>query len=365
MGAKGRSGLILSEWQDRFGIERACQKYLFSHHWPKGFSCPQCQGTQYWTIQRDERTTPLYECSGCHHQTSLTSGTIFHRTKVPLRIWFRAIVLMDAKSETSSVRSLSRTLGISESTMALIMRKIQRATAGGLGDELNELIEWWAHRTPDDSVRGLQFHIMRHVVIQSWARRQRLTGPLRHKTLPEKRQRTGPKWSPRSIILALQQSYRLTGYCSMHRWTREKRNPTVYIIRRSFGSWKAAWQAAGFEVSRHRATAADVVATLQSVGTFVPEQEWRDQRRFPSATTIRRVFGSWPAAWQAAGLWQPQPTVKEQILVRMAAVGRYYTTGEWTRAGMRPAVSTICGYFGSWVAAWEAAGIHASRTRER
>ena len=80
--------MTLLEWQDHFGMEDTCQKYLFQQRWPKGFVCPQCQGKTYWTVQRSDRTAPLYECTGCGHQASLTAETLFHRTKVGLRVWF-------------------------------------------------------------------------------------------------------------------------------------------------------------------------------------------------------------------------------------------------------------------------------------
>ncbi len=121
--------MTLIEWQDKFSTEEACQNHLFSQRWPEGFSCPKCQGTQYWKIERSDRTTPLYECVTCHHQVSLTAGTLFHRTKVPLRVWFFAIFLIAVDKGGKSALALSRELGLRYATAWLMHHKIQQAMA--------------------------------------------------------------------------------------------------------------------------------------------------------------------------------------------------------------------------------------------
>ncbi len=71
--------MTLRERQDHFGTEDACQKYLFQPRWPKGFVWPQRQGKTYWTVQRSDQTAPVYECTGCGHQASLTVGSVQSR----------------------------------------------------------------------------------------------------------------------------------------------------------------------------------------------------------------------------------------------------------------------------------------------
>ena len=68
----------------KFDTDEACQAYLSSQHWPDGLDCRRCDGRKYWTIQRSDRTTPLYEYAECHYHASVTGGTIFHRTQVAL-----------------------------------------------------------------------------------------------------------------------------------------------------------------------------------------------------------------------------------------------------------------------------------------
>jgi Zn ribbon nucleic-acid-binding protein len=74
------------EFQDRFGTEEACEQYLFQCKWPEGFECPRCGNDYYYYVKRRR----LLECIECGHQTSLTAGTIMHRTRTPLRKWFIA-----------------------------------------------------------------------------------------------------------------------------------------------------------------------------------------------------------------------------------------------------------------------------------
>ncbi len=121
--------MTILEWQDQFPTDEACREYLFKQRWPEGFLCPQCQGQKYWTIQRSERTAPLYECTQCHHQTSVTAGTLFHRTKVALRVWFMAIFMVAVDKGGQSALTLSRELGLKYVTAWLLHHKIQQAMA--------------------------------------------------------------------------------------------------------------------------------------------------------------------------------------------------------------------------------------------
>jgi hypothetical protein len=60
---------------------------------------------------------------------SVTAGTIFHRTKVPLRVWFLAIFLMAVDKGGKSALAVSRKLGLRYATAQLLHHKIQAAMA--------------------------------------------------------------------------------------------------------------------------------------------------------------------------------------------------------------------------------------------
>ena len=121
--------MTLLEWQVRFGTAEGCYAYLYAARWPEGFRCPGCAGTKAWRVQRGDRGSPLYECAACHHQASLTAGTIFHRTKVPLPVWFLALYLMAVDKGGKSALALHRELGVAYRTAWLLHHKIQHAMA--------------------------------------------------------------------------------------------------------------------------------------------------------------------------------------------------------------------------------------------
>jgi len=66
--------------------EAACLEYLTRLRWPDGFVCPRCGANVAWRTSRG-----LWCCQRCGVQTSVTAGTIFHRTRKPLRLWFRTM----------------------------------------------------------------------------------------------------------------------------------------------------------------------------------------------------------------------------------------------------------------------------------
>src|SRR5665809_168321 len=70
-----------------FCPEEDCLEYLARLRWPGGFVCPACGGDKSWRTAR----RGMWMCSGCGRQTSVTAGTIFHRSHTPLTTWFAAI----------------------------------------------------------------------------------------------------------------------------------------------------------------------------------------------------------------------------------------------------------------------------------
>lgn len=70
----------LAEFEQRFRSEEACRDYLRALRWPEGFRCPKCQGARAWPVGRGV----LMEWATCGHQTSVTAGTIFQDSRMPL-----------------------------------------------------------------------------------------------------------------------------------------------------------------------------------------------------------------------------------------------------------------------------------------
>ena len=102
----------LLEFEERFSSEAACIGYLRKGRWPDGFICPGCTGTKSWSV----RGGRLDECAACGRQTSVTAGTIFHGTRKPLRVWFRAIALMLTSKQGCSATEIERAFGLAHET---------------------------------------------------------------------------------------------------------------------------------------------------------------------------------------------------------------------------------------------------------
>lgn len=97
----------LGELQAWFGTDAACLDYLEWLRWPDGFVCAECGAAGGWRIS-DGR----WMCSSCGQRTSVTAGTIFHRTRTPLTVWFAACWAFASAKDGISALSLQRTLEI-------------------------------------------------------------------------------------------------------------------------------------------------------------------------------------------------------------------------------------------------------------
>lgn len=118
-------GLSEAEFRDRFGSEEACRKALFEMRWRAGLTCPSCGHRGFCELQ----TRKVFQCNRCKKQLSLTAGTVFQDSKLPLTTWFGAIYhLSQSKGGISSVE-LGRRLGVKQATAWLVKHKLMRAMA--------------------------------------------------------------------------------------------------------------------------------------------------------------------------------------------------------------------------------------------
>jgi hypothetical protein len=97
---------------------------LFASRWPDGFSCPPCGDPR----AGEQPKRRLWECRACGHQTSVTAGTVMHRARTPLRVWFWAADLVATHHPGISAVQLKCQLGIARyDTAWLILHKLRRA----------------------------------------------------------------------------------------------------------------------------------------------------------------------------------------------------------------------------------------------
>lgn len=115
--------ISLLEFQQRFPDDDACRAYLVQLRWPEGFRCPHCHHEHGYLLKRRS----LYQCSACRHQASVTAGTLFHKSHIPLRKWFWAIYLITQDKRGVSAWYLSDALPLRYETAWFMLHKIRRA----------------------------------------------------------------------------------------------------------------------------------------------------------------------------------------------------------------------------------------------
>lgn len=106
-----------------FPDEPSCVGYLERLRWPDGFVCPACGHDGFWRTGKGMRM-----CSDCGRKTSVTAGTIFHRSRTPLTTWFAAIWFIMSQKNGMSALGLHRVLGFgSYETAWAWLHKLRRA----------------------------------------------------------------------------------------------------------------------------------------------------------------------------------------------------------------------------------------------
>src|SRR5215831_9309960 len=128
----------LRQFQADFATEAACQRYLTMCRWPDGFICPRCGHGRAYELVNQRRN----QCAKCRHQVSLTSGTVLHRTKIPLTYWFWAAYLMTTDKRGVSALLLQRQLGLSSyETVWMMLHKLRRAMVNAAREPLHGEVE--------------------------------------------------------------------------------------------------------------------------------------------------------------------------------------------------------------------------------
>src|SRR3954471_14876050 len=93
-------GLSEAVLRERFGPGASCCEALFAMRWREGLACPACGHRGFCAL----RTRKVFQCNRCKKQVSLTAGTVFQDTKLPLVTWFAAVYhLAQGKNGISSI----------------------------------------------------------------------------------------------------------------------------------------------------------------------------------------------------------------------------------------------------------------------
>ncbi len=110
---------MISKLQD----EKACREYLIKERWNGVISCPYCNCEKVYVVENGKR----FKCSNkaCLLKFSVTVGTIFENSKIPLNKWFHAVYVSTAHKKGISSYQLARDLGLSQKTTWFMLHRIR------------------------------------------------------------------------------------------------------------------------------------------------------------------------------------------------------------------------------------------------
>ena len=124
---KNNEAVDLTDLISRYGNDQKCRNYLERLRWKDGICCPKCSGTKVSSIlKRDQHNC---DSESCGYQFSVTAGTIFHDTHLPLVKWFLATFLLCQSRKGMSANQLKRMLGVNYRTAWYLCHRIRHAMA--------------------------------------------------------------------------------------------------------------------------------------------------------------------------------------------------------------------------------------------
>lgn len=106
----------------------AAREHLEALQWPDGPICPHCGVVGQATLLKGKSTRPgVYKCRECEKPFSVTVGTLFEHSKVPLNLWLYAVHLYTASKKGFSAHQLHRTLKVQYKTAWFMAHRIREA----------------------------------------------------------------------------------------------------------------------------------------------------------------------------------------------------------------------------------------------
>ena len=176
------------EFNQRFSNGESCLQFLIQSRWPDGFVCPKCgHGEYYWKNARK-----LLQCKKCGHQASVTAGTVMHRSRMALPLWFQAAYQVTTSTPGKSALQFQRQVELRRYETAFTMlHKLRAAMVKTSRDTLNGLVEidetYIGGPEPGKSGRGAAGKV---IVIGAVEVRDKHAGRVRLMVIPDVTQKT-------------------------------------------------------------------------------------------------------------------------------------------------------------------------------
>ncbi len=127
----------LVDLMDRFSSEEECRALLEELRWPEGVECLRCGSKEASRI----KNRPQFVCRSCLYHFSVTAGTIFHDSHLPLHKWFLAVYLIVESKKGVSANQLKRSLGVTYKTAWYLCHRIRSALSEVDAQLLKGIIE--------------------------------------------------------------------------------------------------------------------------------------------------------------------------------------------------------------------------------
>ena len=121
---------LVREALERFSNELSAHRYLEGIIWPNGAVCPHCGGTErIGKLNGASTRLGTYKCYGCRRSFTVTHGTLFMSSHVPVHKWLQAIYLTGGGTKNIRPHHLQQILNVSFKTASFILRRISEAAA--------------------------------------------------------------------------------------------------------------------------------------------------------------------------------------------------------------------------------------------
>lgn len=118
----------INDFNEQFPNEDACLEWLRRKRYPELIDCPTCKRPRRFHRVRSRK---VYECDSCGFQISPTAGTILHKSRTPLKLWFYAVYLMANTRTGIAAKHLERELGVTYKTAWRMFSQIRKLMKGG------------------------------------------------------------------------------------------------------------------------------------------------------------------------------------------------------------------------------------------
>lgn len=117
----GDLNMNLADLITQFSTDERCRELLRRLRWPAGVECPRCKQASIELETEKE----LFYCKDCDYQFSVTAGTIFNDSHLPLTKWFMAALLLCEAKKGISACQIQRTIGVSYKTAWYLCHRIR------------------------------------------------------------------------------------------------------------------------------------------------------------------------------------------------------------------------------------------------